>query len=538
MTYFIQLGWRLLVAVICLFIFFSMNMMMDYEVKKTFAWSILIMTGIVGLCVSYKKMHWAMLIASLTWIIFFTELAIRGFIRRYLGIKPNASEIFNILANTNHNEAFEFLISQWRLVLFCFFIWVITVSLAIATEIKLKKFNVITASKRTALFTKIIASIFFLLSIAALFNPVMRRDNALFYWPYLYSVYKSNMESLAELKNAVHFSEKELTTTVYQGPSQQTIVFVIGESLTRNNMSLYGYERKTTPSLDTLRDELFVFKDVISGSYMTASSIIRMLSPASILQPDNWKNNPNIIQLAKAAGYKTYWISNQMAYDGWATLLANQTDKAIFTNRGDMISESSYDGAVLPHVHHALQEAAPLKLIVVHLLGSHFYYYLRYPEQFNLYNRANDAVSTSMHTAGRAQWVIDTRNVYDNSVAYNDMVIGNLVSDIKLTTQTPAKFLYVSDHGQEVGHNRDFARHSAIDKTGWEIPMLLWSNRSVHLKKDVIEARPYQTDRLDATLLGLMNIKSPFYHANDDILGNSFISRPRLMEGVTYTTDQ
>ena len=34
--------------------------------------------------------------------------------------------------------------------------------------------------------------------------------------------------------------------------SPKTIVLMIGESMTRDNMSLYGYPRKTTPELSAL----------------------------------------------------------------------------------------------------------------------------------------------------------------------------------------------------------------------------------------------------------------------------------------------
>ena len=45
---------------------------------------------------------------------------------------------------------------------------------------------------------------------------------------------------------------------------QQTYVLVIGESTNRTRMSLYGYGRDTTPRLDSMRERLVVFDDVIA----------------------------------------------------------------------------------------------------------------------------------------------------------------------------------------------------------------------------------------------------------------------------------
>lgn len=43
-----------------------------------------------------------------------------------------------------------------------------------------------------------------------------------------------------------------------------TLVLVIGESTNRQRMSLYGYERETTPNLDKLRDQLAIFDNVVT----------------------------------------------------------------------------------------------------------------------------------------------------------------------------------------------------------------------------------------------------------------------------------
>ncbi len=60
----------------------------------------------------------------------------------------------------------------------------------------------------------------------------------------------------------------------YTGPANNTVVWIIGESTNRSNMSLYGYGRRTTPMLDALRNQLVVFQDVISSEPATMSSLL------------------------------------------------------------------------------------------------------------------------------------------------------------------------------------------------------------------------------------------------------------------------
>jgi heptose-I-phosphate ethanolaminephosphotransferase len=93
-------------------------------------------------------------------------------------------------------------------------------------------------------------------------------------------------------------------------------------------------------------------------------------------------------------------------------------------------------------------------------------------------------------------------------MAYNDYVVGNM---LRLTMndarEDNASLLFSSDHAQEVGHTRNHAGQSVADATGYEIPMLVWT-RSFTGKspedKARLEYRPYQTDQMEHTVLGLL----------------------------------
>ncbi len=55
----------------------------------------------------------------------------------------------------------------------------------------------------------------------------------------------------------------------------QTIIVVIGESLTRNHMSLYGYPRNTNPLLSERKDNLYVYNNRWLHHIFRAASGVR-----------------------------------------------------------------------------------------------------------------------------------------------------------------------------------------------------------------------------------------------------------------------
>ena len=88
-----------------------------------------------------------------------------------------------------------------------------------------------------------------------------------------------------------------------------------------------------------------------------------------------------------------------------------------------------------------------------------------------------------------------------------------------------------------MGYSRNHAGHSASDKSGYEIPMLIWNNEQAQestAARAALESRPYQTDKLDATVLGLLKIETRYYAAHDDILSGAFQPVQRFMNGLQY----
>ncbi|EJM49642.1 putative membrane-associated, metal-dependent hydrolase, partial [Pseudomonas sp. GM33] len=255
-----------------------------------------------------------------------------------------------------------------------------------------------------------------------------------------------------------------------------TLVLVIGESTNRQRMSLYGYPRQTTPELDKLKDQLDVFDNVITPRPYTIEALQQVLTFADEENPDLYLSTPSLVSMMKQAGYKTFWITNQQTMTKRNTMLttfSEQADEQVYLNNNRNQNAAQYDGDVIEPFNKALADAAPRKLIVVHLLGTHMSYQYRYPSTFDKFQDRNGV------PAGVRDDQVPTYNSYDNAVLYNDFVVSSLIKDYAKTD--PNGFLlYLSDHGEDVF---DSAGHSTLGRNEnkptapmYTIPFMAWAS--------------------------------------------------------------
>lgn len=379
-------------------------------------------------------------------------------------------------------------------------------------------------------------ALFFVLPLAFHGNSIVQRANPVAFWPSIVQegrALKRQEEALDQWRRAANAHVTEWHP-VYRGPAAKTVVLVIGESSNRWDWSLYGYPRKTTPGLDALRPELVVFRDVVSSYGNTIVELTRMLTPAHVGNDTAWRTAPSVPALARAAGYRLFWLTNQStAYTN--TLFGSEADVFRLVYRGRIgRHDASLDGQLLPKFEKALADPAPRKLIVLHCLGSHEDYGLRYPAGYDVFGRKADAVSESL--ASRWWWIRRARDQYDNSILYTDHLLVSAIGLLKRQAKTDATLLYVSDHAQDVGHLTGSHGHQFWLESGFTVPMFLWRNRPgfPSAAERSLEPRPYQTDRLDSTLLPLLGIATRHDEPQFDLLGSGFRPWQRTIRGKPY----
>ncbi|WP_198161264.1 phosphoethanolamine transferase, partial [Variovorax sp. WDL1] len=361
-------------------------------------------------------------------------------------------------------------------------------------------------------------------------NSTLRASNPFASWwtqATGYKDYQAHIGLLAAIREASAKRVEPLDVR-YDGPARNTLAFVIGESVNRNDWSLYGYGRTTSPLLQRRAGELVVFRDVLAAYPATVGAVQMMLTCKDRHSlPGAEPLCPSVTMLAKAAGYKTFWISNQ--HDRYINKrFAQEADVRQLVNTGGRRGDRSLDERLGPAWQAALDDPAPRKLIIVHLLGAHPNYADRRPDAFARFNGIGDSVSRRLRQEGRMPWIVAQRDEYDNALLYHDHVVAGLLEKfVRVPGEGPRNFLYTSDHGQEVGHTRNYAGHTD-ELPGYEVPMLLWTSTPMErAERDELAARPYQNDLLEWTLLDLLGISIKGGEPWHSVVGPAFRESPR-----------
>jgi heptose-I-phosphate ethanolaminephosphotransferase len=449
--------------------------------------------------------------------IIFLNMSFHAGLRDIFGVAQNDLIVMQAIFGTDSSEGWEFILQYKRHLLKHLSVFLLSFGLYYLFVLRCEQIISDRANvKKTAL-------IFTLLLVIVHFNSTMRRSDPLFYFPYFHAEWKADILATEKLSEELgkNLSSSQLSSMHYtDNGKKRTMVWVIGESDTKYNWSLYGYKRETNPKMESLKDELLVFNNIFAAAPITVPAFQRMLTAATLEKPDLWKKEPDILLMAKQAGYHVYWISNHTT-DAFSimNIFASHADEVILTNKGKARGEGSMDETLLAPYRKALDDDYDKKFIIVHLLGSHPAYNFRYPKSYGKFTyQFDDPVMQKLKSKGRAQWALVFRNLYDNSILYSDMVRYELLSMLKNSKDAEhGTWLYIPDHGEDVCHNSNFSGHNYQAIEQWEIPMLFWSSlNDGSIDKNITE-RFYRMDMMNDTILGLLDIDGAYYHPQNDL---------------------
>ena len=255
----------------------------------------------------------------------------------------------------------------------------------------------------------------------------------------------------------------------------RVVVMVIGESSRASNWQLGGYARATNPKLLQRAisgpGHLVWMHDYAANAVATAESVPLMITRKQVGASSDFAER-SIVSAFSEAGYSTWWISNQATagiHDLLIASYAQEAQQIHFENLADYFSQGAFDTALLPQVKRALNAGSDKVFIVLHLMGSHYAYWDRYPES-EAYFAAGDPVNLNRsEEAGSTGAVVETplakrwRDSYDNSIRQTDAVLDQVI-ELLAQDGRPAVLVYASDHGElliEPGCDKRWHGHGA-----------------------------------------------------------------------------
>lgn len=334
-----------------------------------------------------------------------------------------------------------------------------------------------------------------------------------------------------ELQNKMQFDAEIKKEDIKITSNNEVLVVVLGESTTRRHMQLYGYVRKTSPLLDSMKDSLYVYNNVISSEVLTLKSVPKILTSIDNFNKEN--SEANIVQVFNSIGYKTSWLSNQRPisyHDNTINKIASSSsNKLKFYNHKVDKNATRLDEVIFQDYLSVLKQPGK-KIIFLRLIGTHFDYKNRYPDHFNKF--------LSDKNASKKEKIV---NEYDNAVLYNDFIVYSLIKELQKLNQKSA-LLYLSDHGENIYHEGTnfFGRsEKTLTKSMFEIPFILWTSKTFELPSDFeyVPERSFVADNTYESIGHIFGVKYKDMDAKKSIFSNSFKERERkILNNIDFDT--
>ena len=242
------------------------------------------------------------------------------------------------------------------------------------------------------------------------------------------------------------------------------LVLVIGETVRPDHMSVYGYDRPTTPWLQAQRAQWLVYEEAASTAQWTAVAV------PSIVTRQQGGKTVNLLKVFREGGFQTAWFSNQ-----------NRADFALaadFSNFPDSDVDLYYrqDEAMLPLAASHINQGARRQLLVLHMRGSHYPYDLAYRAEARRFRPTLTEAGVAMPPSPRDRPAVV--NSYDNTIVALDRFLERLILMLQAQTR-PVFLMYTSDHGENLlDDERELFMHALPQASRYDlrVPLLFWTN--------------------------------------------------------------
>lgn len=289
------------------------------------------------------------------------------------------------------------------------------------------------------------------------------------------------------------------------------IVFVLGESVRADHLSLNGYKRETNPFLSQQKN-LISFKNVYTPLTYTAVSVPQILTDKSIIDNDKI-NLTSLFSLLNKASFNTEWIGNQSLEKSYEDIVKTNNKVTIIDEFHSFLSFKKEKDIMLlkPLITDASKPEN--KMITLHMIGSHWYYNSRFDEDFAIFK---PMVSSKFVGSSSKEQLI---NSYDNTLLYLDFFLNELIEKLKKSSKKTV-LIYLSDHGEILGEDGKWF-HAQSHKSSENPAMLIWYSDAYknenQLKIDKLHLRKedsISTDFFYHSILDLAKIENFSYDKN------------------------
>ena len=303
------------------------------------------------------------------------------------------------------------------------------------------------------------------------------------------------------------------------------VVFVVGETVRTDHMSLNGYARDTNPQL--AKEDIIAFQNFSSCGTSTAVSVPCMFAAHDRAHHNKAKaeTSENVLDVLQRVGVNVSWLDNNSDSKGVALRIPYETYKTGATNPVCDAVECRDVGMidVLPkYIPKAPEHDA---LIVLHQMGNHGpAYYKRYSKEFEIFT---PTCQTNLLEDCSKEEIV---NAYDNAIVYTDYFLTQLIESLKKNyPEYDVAMIYASDHGESLGEGNLYLHglpYMFAPSEQKQVPVLVWLSDSWPERETTIGRLESKVDtelshdNISHTLLGMFEVQTSIYDSSKDLFAD------------------
>lgn len=293
-----------------------------------------------------------------------------------------------------------------------------------------------------------------------------------------------------------------------------TVVLIIGESLRADHLQLNGYDRPTTPRM-MVEPNVVSLPNVTSDFTLTHLSIPHFLTRADSLHQERAYCERSFISLLKKVGYSTAWLTNQESGPTYIYFM-KECQKLTYAHPGSSTEkyDAWLDGDLLPLFDRALGEPSARQFILLHTIGSHWFYNAHFDKESELFT---PLAKNRVVLSNSEQQLC---NSYDNTIVYSDKLWYKIINRLR---QRNAILVYLSDHGESLGEDGDYW-HGKDKREQHSVACFVWySDEYAQRYPEKVNAlkqqkeRKLKTDFLFHSILDAADVESSYMEPSLDV---------------------
>jgi len=313
-------------------------------------------------------------------------------------------------------------------------------------------------------------------------------------------------------------------------PDRELVILVVGEATRADRLSLNGYQRETTPLLQS--EDVISFTEMYSCGTSTSYSLPCMFSifPRKEYSSSKGESSENLLDVLQHAGVHVLWRDNNSDSKGVALRAEYQDYKNPEIN--PVCDSECRDIGMLVGLQEYIDEKQEGDIfIVLHQMGNHGpAYYKRYTKDFERYTpvcRSNQFEECTKE---------EINNAYDNAILYTDYFLSQVIGLLKKNSGGfETAMVYMSDHGESLGEHNIYLHglpYTIAPEAQTHIAAVFWLDDNFRIDKKALRdksAELFSQDNLFHTILGLLEIETAVYDKNMDIINHeNQDERPQL----------